>query len=476
MGLLWALTGWLSTFLLPKAAWKVDVFSVTGKQLAHLPVEVIVAVSLVLIYIMGIFLEALALFVRRTFGVIVILGATLVGALAILGLVSHLGNVVIFVLALAILLAFLRHRRLRPGTSLSNALEDTLLLVFLSLERGTAKALNDVHRMTESDTEIFNLLVKDELRKYFQVNEQFLHQAVHRLDAGQTYRAAIAMGVTIDEVCERATPEERSRLLRLKTMDDLRLARRGEEDPPADLKEVLLDKLRINSELRISFAESVLDFSNLRDLLRRRLERVDLLLRYKYPEIYADYDRVKAEGEFRSAVAIPLVALVVTASYNWHLRFNAHHGLGKFWWLCLAAAAVGGIVAAAGATQTKRSKRILYNAVVDKLVEIDDSEAFSESVFVFKPAASFSRTDTARHVAKEITAERWRRGWAYLAEKFGRRTDRDRRGAIEPGPVRNLEAAHTSDSSRLRADRPAALLQQQTYHNHVTLVCRHTGS
>ncbi|MGC5033972.1 hypothetical protein [Micromonospora sp. DT229] len=200
------------------------------------------------------------------------------------------------------------------------------------LARKVDQTIDYYRQALESDSQIFNELVEQELELHFDRNGEFLLDAVAKLDRKRLYQTAIAVGVTLEEVHTYATQDERSKFRSLKNLYDLRLQRRKRtEEVDADLRKALQEKLSTGAEARRAFARSALDYSELRGILRRRLERAELVLRSDNPDVFMDYDRVRSEGELRSAVGLPVTGLLVVGAYKWHLVFHSTESLAAFY-------------------------------------------------------------------------------------------------------------------------------------------------
>src|SRR5262249_35919692 len=141
----------------------------------------------------------------------------------------------------------------------------------------------------------------------------------------------------------------------------------------------------------------VLDLSAHRDALRRQLEQADHQLRSTRPELYAEYDRVRAEGEFRTGVALPLAALIAVAAYKWHLEFNIRSETTVFYTVVGVPAFVWIVIGRAGKEQTNNAKRMLYAAIREKTVILTQQAKVGETIFVYKPLPEINRPAVIRY-------------------------------------------------------------------------------
>ncbi|MEU1601827.1 hypothetical protein [Micromonospora matsumotoense] len=426
VGLIWVIAGWLGASLFPESVIKEQIITDAVTQIGKLPTEVTVSVAVFLIYVSGVLLNAMMRLVRVL--IIIALGLGAVG-LTVLAMVLLLRLLIVcasFLLIVLMVWALVRWKRLGGGTYWQS-LEDSLAAVFHVLARNFDQTIASYRRVLEPDLQIFDDLVDQELELYFDRNGGFLLDAVTKLKRGLLYQTAIAAGVTLAEVYAHATPERRGEFRSLRNLYDLRLQRRKCSDAiDGDLRKALHEKIASSAEARREFARSALDYSELRGILRRRLERAELVLRDDKPDVFMDYDRVRSEGELRSSIGLPVAALIAVGAYKWHLVFHASESLTAFWWLCVAAAAIGAALHAAGEALVKKSNRMLYISVRSELILIKHDEGFSEGVFVFtEPNGSISRTSIAKFVVRQAALGAKQRIAARVLPKYAEASERN---------------------------------------------------
>jgi hypothetical protein len=359
VGVLWAVAGWLATLLLPASVWQNDAIRGISKQLSAVPAELLIAACLSIIYVLGMFLEILGRVFRRMLFVGAVLGILVLASFFAAIVVKAISFVLPLILAVAMgvaLFALARKWRSAPDVSYGDALNDTFSALAGAFGRWFAGWKLDIQQALETDGEILNDLVRTDLRKFLRSHESFLSEALEKLDSGQMYAAASSCGVSVDDVRRLAAPGSAAIPGGVKTIGDLRLHRwRDAAKAPLDVKRILSERLVEDTEYRLAFADAVLDYSKLRVMLRRRMETADITFRKEAPDVYMEYDRIKAEGEFRKGVGIPLAAVLVLAAYKWHLVFNAQNGLSRFWWMCAAAVAAAVFITSAGAERVAKS-------------------------------------------------------------------------------------------------------------------------
>ncbi|WP_097319074.1 hypothetical protein [Paractinoplanes atraurantiacus] len=420
VGLIWAITGWLAASLLPSAVWDKTIFADASTQIAKLPTEVTISVAVFFVYVAGILLNAALGAIRA----LVMFAAGLAGVVLVLVVmlaVARFFLVYVFcALMIVALWALLRWKRLATGTYWSS-LEDCLGTVFRVIAGKADQAYAHMRHAYEADSPIFDELVDQELELYFDRNPEFLPDAVAKLSRKALYQTSNAVGVTLADVHAVADPHQRQRFQALRNLDDLHLSRRKSADhADDDLRQVLREHLSNSADARRAFARSALDYSELRGILRRRLERAELVLRSEKPDVFMDYDRVRAEGELRAAVGLPVAALLAIAAYKWHLVFHADKSMTPFYWLCGGAILIGVVLHGTGESLIKKSNRMLYISVRTELITIKQDEGFNEGVFVFSERpAGLARTSIARFVVRQATREATERIASRILPKYG---------------------------------------------------------
>ncbi|MEV4139371.1 hypothetical protein AB0J72_45325 [Dactylosporangium sp. NPDC049742] len=402
VGVLWSLAAWVASALLPEKVWQREAIQTAGRQIGKLPVELVISIIILLIYLLGVLLQSIGAAVRTVLSFVATLGIPLFVVFVVAQFAfKFLIACILFLVILCLAQAWLRYRRVRPE-SYQVALEDTVTAGLLYAHSVVLQLIHAVRFATESDRQLFDELVDSEFESYFGENSDFLSRTVNEIEQGLLYQGAISVGLTLEEVHAVSNAEDRGDF-RVKSLADLWMLRRRRENSDSDVRRALLRKLETSQVARAAFVRSVLEFDELRVRLRRRLNRAERRLRENQPEQYLEYDRLKAEGEFRSGVAVPLMVLLAALAYRWHLEFDAKDSPDVLWWLIVGAFAAGTIMIYAGDAQARKARMILYDSVRTGVIELQNDERFGQHVFVFKPTPKIER----RALIKSVLS-----GWA----------------------------------------------------------------
>jgi hypothetical protein len=150
---------------------------------------------------------------------------------------------------------------------------------------------------------------------------------------------------------------------------------------------------------RIDLSDSVLD---------QRIAEARVRLKADQPAVYDEYDRIRSEGDFRTAIAIPLAACVVLFGYmvagqapglvggplravfegisSWSM-LSEHPGLRSFvdkagnvpWLSWIVGVLLLVACIAAGRVKDAEAARLLYASIRQKIMEVDCADLFQDS-------------------------------------------------------------------------------------------------
>jgi hypothetical protein len=278
-------------------------------QLAKLPTEIAIGVAFFFVYLLGVVLEQVGKAIRGLlrFGLVlvIIVAGGYVGVTAILAWRLWLFLAVVF--ALTMLVGIFRLRRKVPAMGYGLAVSYVIEGVFSFLHSCGQRFIASLRETLEPDYILFQELSRDDAEYRFTQDPSFFERVLETLEVADIYRAAQHIGVSREELCASATPEQQPVIVRVKGVADLRFM---DDDNPGlvgIVKQALLRRLQASAEARDVFATGALNMEPLRDDLRKRLGRVPVLLRANHAELYDEYDRLHAEGEFRTGVSVPLV-------------------------------------------------------------------------------------------------------------------------------------------------------------------------
>ncbi|MCN0154589.1 hypothetical protein [Salinispora arenicola] len=392
IGALWAIIGWLACSFAPAEVWKKDFFATAASQLDKLPVEVLITAMAFIVYLVGVVMQSIGAAITRfalpTFfaicGLLVL--STLVAVLA-----EAIAMVAAITAATLIAASLLRRRRLKSG-SFWSVLEDTALESVRRIYIYSERAWRGYRTSRESHQAAFDEMTLESLEAYYNANPTFLEEKVEELTHSSLQHAALSVDLTLEEVYAE-TPQEEPLPPGLKSLADLRLHLADPEKHDSGIRRALRKKLHRERDARTALTQ-VLELSGYRDWLRRRLEQADHELRSAKPELYLDYGRMRAEGEFRSGISFPLAALIALAAYKWHLLFNAGGPTQILWALLAFALVVLIVLNNAGSQQQDNARLLLYSVVRNKTIQLSEESPFGEPIFAFRPLPEVQRSPT----------------------------------------------------------------------------------
>jgi hypothetical protein len=123
---------------------------------------------------------------------------------------------------------------------------------------------------------------------------------------------------------------------------------------------------------RRRFVALAANFRSRRAAVARQLEELLVRLKVEQPALYDEYDRLKAEGEFRSAMALPTAVLVALAG----VALIEHvDWLQNFWGgltVIVFSIAVCLIFISAGQNRITSSNGLLYGALRQSVIKLND--------------------------------------------------------------------------------------------------------
>jgi hypothetical protein len=380
VGVIWALTFWVLSLSLPPAFWSASLLRSVGSQVSRTPFELDLSIAILVVYIVGVVLEALGKLILGIFrfGLGVTLVASILAIVAIT--VRFLWYLPLTAMFLVAGYAFLLHRR-GDGRPYKQVLHDILLEAWARIATPFHSYALEIARSFVPDYRMFKELAKFELEEYFAKNPDFLKNAVNDLDDLMLKRALEMVGVTLADVAGHVAEASRTTVFAAPSIVDLWSATIANEAFRDAMKAALYSVLERSAAVRQVFAESCLDTEGLNDALRGSIREAETRFRVDQSDLFADFDRLKAEGEFRSGVAVPVAALVGACAYTWQRHLDGGHGRVIFWAL-VASAVIGVVLDQRGALKTRKARQLLYSCIRQELVKILRTKRFGKPILV----------------------------------------------------------------------------------------------
>jgi len=194
--------------------------------------------------------------------------------------------------------------------------------------------------------------------------------------------ACAAVGISRDRMHQIASPEEREIISNTSEMALLKYRIRNNHDIAVLARTVLLERLRESSEARRSFAVSVFNYPEFVKRFRKKLQEADVDLRAEKPELFPEWDRLMAEGEFRRGVSIPLIGVLLSLGILIIRIVDKTPPNIAVAIVCCAPFVVGGVLHRAGTHRVKDANRVLYSCIRQGRIMMTRDKIFGEELFV----------------------------------------------------------------------------------------------
>jgi hypothetical protein len=162
------------------------------------------------------------------------------------------------------------------------------------------------------------------------------------------------------------------------------------------------EELAAMPEARWRFARVVYNMDALLASLTDRLKDAKIGLQREHNELYQEYDRRLAEGEFRQGVSIPLIGILVSTSVLFLNMFSIDLKQSVVQLLVGAASIAGGTVHAAGTHKVKEAAAHLYGCINRDYVGLDHRHIFGSEMFVPTETTAFTRMSEFAYWLREL--------------------------------------------------------------------------
>jgi len=234
------------------------------------------------------------------------------------------------------------------------------------------------------DREQIAYFVEQDAQRQIDASPKLLESLIERLPARQLPRALRTVDVSFQDV-KAEHPEATEGISNWDELTDhLTQQRYGREQSIAgDLRNMLLAATLDDERRRQRFVRRFTYPSALHEETIGRLEQTDIRLKVEQPALYDQYDRLRAEGEFREGVALPVTAVIlafvvlVSREIEW---------LGERIWVApLIALVVLLLFILAARSKTAAASRMLYGAVRQAIIEHRETRQLTSDDFRVGP-------------------------------------------------------------------------------------------
>ncbi len=337
------------------------------------PPLILASVGSLLLYLAGLALSQLR---KVSYALLLITGAIVCSAVVLImttllatAIASAWPVVLIGVLGLLLLAARNRDRGTGLGVAVRVWLDDATSSMATAIER-VAESLSDAWNPHRAEA---RYIFERELRESCRRHADLLPGLVSELEPARVAVAAQSLRLTYDDI-----PPSKRVLYGVTNSTALgRDLRRGGFDAVQVrvVREALVQKLeRDDYALLPTFVAREYDATTLRRQVRENVRQAVLLLRTSVPELYNEYDRIRAEAAFREGVALPLAVLLAAGAYQLGLhRVLTGEAVG-FAYMC--AAALFAVMYIAGREKDAEASELLYGALRQGVVDAG-SQPFS---------------------------------------------------------------------------------------------------
>jgi hypothetical protein len=413
------------------------------KPIAAVPIELTVAVGILVTYVFGIFMEMLGRHFRKLlFGSFLVGGAgmTLItmGAEPVLDLFWSLVTIVLVVYAGVTVVEFVRLRQFASlGVTLAHSVEETARLF------GKFFAYNYRNAMTilRPDRASFEELLSVELEDVFANDLEMLPKAVRQINGGVLSDAALAMGLPVEKVHDAASDEQKKKIEAVRRDDLLRYIIRDDSEMEALVRNVMLHEIDINPAARRAFVATVYNMEALKQNLHVRLDQAEVDLRANAPDLFQEYDRLRAEGEFRRGVSLPTLGILAGLGVLLFDLFSLRLTTGWLVILLAGAAVIGSALHSAGSRKLIEANRLLYSCVKREVITLGERKLFGSELFIPTETSVLPRTSPVAYQMREFRNALIMKalGWAISRLRTsvqcatcGQPAERNRPGLSEP--------------------------------------------
>lgn len=379
VGAIWVIAGCLLFRYLPGELRHGELAREVEQTVKALPNAVVVGVGVFAVYLVGIVLTEIGQMVERivvgAWNIVPILGVGLVSFVVVLAFLRH----VIIATVLIAFLAWLKWRTL-SGVRYFDYLSQVLTRVLLSVFRFVSEAWQDLKVAWDPSRAQVEYMVGEEANRALATSADIRSRLLGRLPAGLLLDAIRATNLQ-DADFQRKLKVLQPTFEQLPLKQAVRRLRTSPEIADV-VRAAIEEKIAGNDQARQNFVAKMVNTSRLRADVQNRVERAHVQLRAQHEGVYNEYDRLRAEGEFRTAIAVPFVALLATISYLLiHELQITGDGRSVFY---IAAGVTGMLMFAAGKGKKSEAAHLLYSTVRQQLVVNADTRTYGVEYFPVK--------------------------------------------------------------------------------------------
>jgi hypothetical protein len=349
----------------------------------QLPLELRISVGILLIYVFGVFLEILGRLFRVILLTTIFAGGTFITVVLMKasGLIGFAVTLIVIYILIGVTGAIWRHWRVIGASftdSLSDSFQDFTERVWAQLRL----VVENLRTIFGPDLMGFYALVDEHLEWYFGEHEELLERTLADLGPDGIATAAQAVGITRSRMHELADPEQKKRIAATSRESLLRFLIRSDKSIAELARLVLREDLRENAAARRDFTIAVFNYNEFVRRFRNKLRQTDVALKAETPEVYPEWDRLMAEGEFRRGVSIPIIGVLVSLGFTIIRVVEVRPVSAAIWVVASVSIVIGYVLNRAGTQKVKDANRVLYDCIRQDRIKITRDKIFGGELFV----------------------------------------------------------------------------------------------
>jgi len=380
-GSVWALVGALLFRYLPDRVEHGELARSIEAAVVATPVPLVVGIGLFGAYLLGIVLTQLGqILLRVVNGLANLMPIAVVVFIILWFLASFLRLLLVAIAALAVL--SWHESKNSGGVKYVDLLSLAFTRLCLSCLRFCSDRWQQLKMAWDPSREQIALMVKEESARTLASSDSVRSSLIGRIPQGLLFDAVRATNLQEAEF-QRVLAVQAPALTSVPLARAVRKIKRMPE-VEAIIRAALDAKVATHSEARHALISAVVNTTRLQADVRNRVDRAHVELRANHEAVYNEYDRLRAEGEFRTGIALPLTALTFALGYLVvdELGVSPDNDV----WVYVVAAVAGLAMLTAGNGKKSEAANLLYSSVRQQLVLTTDTRTYGLEFFPIKHA------------------------------------------------------------------------------------------
>ncbi|HET6483455.1 MAG TPA: hypothetical protein VFG35_25930 [Actinoplanes sp.] len=248
-------------------------------------------------------------------------------------------------------------------------------------------------------------ILKREVEDYYAAEPQTLLDAAENISPNLLSNVAVSMNISLERMHHLANDEQKKMIETTphETMLQYRVRRIPEVTELA--RQIVIEQLKTDSNARFQFTTQVFNLGPMHESLQGRIEDAKVYLRKENNELYQEYDRMVAEGEFRRGVAIPLLGLIAVVSIAALKSLSIPVETQNLTIPAITAIVISGSIYRAGTNRLRESLAFMYSCVNSGYAGLGERKIFGEAMFVPQETNGFVRRSEFSYKFEEFRGD-----------------------------------------------------------------------